>query len=397
MKIPAKYQFIILLGKALHKYGVPSYKIQGYLEQIAGQRKIDAQFSDLPTWIHYVFYEDNGETHSHAERVSPGEWNLGALSDMDRIANDVLVDKLTEQEAIGALQALDKPSNVREMFFQGLGFATSAGAFSIILGTNWFSSLLATIMGILVYLITLVAKKSRYVNSTLETLSSFIVAFLVGGVYIVYPNVNVLLTILSAIIPFVPGLSITTALEEITSRSLVSGTAKLFDALTSLFKQLFGVILAVALLHFMYDFELKEVKDDIPYWINHIAVVLMGLSLLPAFRVRKKDAIWGVLLGVMAYNVTILLWPIGVLMGAFVGTLVVVIASKLISKITKTPKIVYQVQGTIMLVPGSKAFIGFGDYFMGSSNASLDMFLAALYIFMGIIGGLIFTGSFRDN
>ncbi len=396
MKIPAKYQFVILLGTLLHKYGVPSYKIQGYLEQIADKKKLDARFSDLPTWIHYVFYEDNGETYSYAERVLPGEWNLGALSDTDEITHKVLNNQLSEKEAIESLNSLDKPLTLKQILLQGLGFATSAGAFSIILGTNWVSSLLATIMGILVFLITLVARKSRYVNSTLETLSSFVVAFIVGGVYIIYPHINVLFTILSAIIPFVPGLAITTALEEITSRSLVSGSAKLFDALTSLFKQLFGVILAIALLHFMYKFEFQEVKDDIPDWINHIAVVLMGLSLLPVLNVRKKDSVWGVLLGVVAYNVTIWLWPVGVLMGAFVGTVIVVIASKLISKITHAPKIVYQVQGTIMLVPGSKAFIGFGDYFVGSSTASFEMFMLAMYIFMGIIGGLIFTGSFRE-
>ncbi len=395
MNIPNKYQFIILIGETLHKYGVPSYKIQSYLEQIAEKRKMNAKFSDLPTWIHYVFYEDK-QTFSHVERVLPGEWNLGALSRTDEIIHSVLENKLSEKEAVKELKNLDTPISSQKLFLQGLGFATSSGAFSIILGVNWFSAFLATMMGILVFFITQVAKKSRYVNSTLETLSSFIVAFIVGGVYIIYPNVNVLFTILSAIIPFVPGLAITTALEEITSRSLVSGTAKLFDAFTSLFKQLFGVILAISFLHILDNFEFQEVKDNIPDWINHIAVVLMGLSLLPVLNVRKKDAVWGVLLGVLAYNVTILLWPVGVLMGAFVGTVIVVVVSKLIGDLIKTPKIVFQVQGTIMLVPGSKAFIGFGDYFVGTSGASLDMFVLALYIFMGIIGGLIFTGSFRN-
>ena len=56
------------------------------------------------------------------------------------------------------------------------------------------------------------------------------------------------MTILASIIVFIPGLSITTALEEITARNLVSGTAKLFDALVSLFKQFFGVVMGLVIL-----------------------------------------------------------------------------------------------------------------------------------------------------
>jgi uncharacterized membrane protein YjjP (DUF1212 family) len=68
---------------------------------------------------------------------------------------------------------------------------------------------------------------------------------------------NVGLSIISAIIIFVPGLSLTIALEEITSKNLVSGTAKLFDAIISFFiKQFFGVILGLTCLKFVIDFEI---------------------------------------------------------------------------------------------------------------------------------------------
>ncbi len=120
------------------------------------------------------------------------------------------------------------------------------------------------------------------------------------------------------------------------------------------------------------------------------------MCLIPSLNIRKKDALPGILIGVIAYNVTLLLWPLGVLISAFIGTVVIVITSNLIAKITKTPKIVYQVQGTIMLVPGSKAFIGFSDLLVNKTDGYADILELTSYIFMGIIGGLIFSGSFKD-
>ncbi len=79
MYIPEKYRFIVLLGRALHKYGVPSYKIQSYLEQIAKKKNIEGSFSDLPTWIHYNFPQKGEPDYNYVKRVPPGEWNLGAL------------------------------------------------------------------------------------------------------------------------------------------------------------------------------------------------------------------------------------------------------------------------------------------------------------------------------
>ena len=47
-----KYQFIVELGKALHIYGIPSYKIQSYLTEVAKTKGIVGSFMDFPTWIH---------------------------------------------------------------------------------------------------------------------------------------------------------------------------------------------------------------------------------------------------------------------------------------------------------------------------------------------------------
>jgi uncharacterized membrane protein YjjB (DUF3815 family) len=87
-----------------------------------------------------------------------------------------------------------------------------------------------------------------------------------------------------------------------------------------------------------------------------------------------------------------------VLVSTFIGTLTIVGISRLFGRISKTPKTVYLTQGIIMLVPGSKSFMGLSNSFLNSSiTGSVNLFEQVAFILMGIIGGLLFAGTFRER
>ncbi|MFA8436086.1 MAG: threonine/serine exporter ThrE family protein [Marinifilaceae bacterium] len=399
MKIPKQYQFIIQLGRALHIYGVPSHKIQIYLTQVAKTKGIRGSFMDSPTWINYVFYSDNeDESYNHIESVSPGGLNLGALSRSVEITDQVLADKMDFEEASLQLRMVYKQSKNVNHLILTLAFALGAGSFSLLLGTNWVSCAVATLMGGVVYGFTYLSLKSSFVNNTLEALASFVVTLMIGVLSLWLPSLNIPLTILSAIIIFIPGLAITTALEEITYRSLVSGSAKLFDAFISLFKQFFGTLLGLSVLPLFFDVNIGPVAGNLPVWLGYLAIPLLSACLLPIFQVRRKDMLYGVLTSIISYGVTVLLSFSGILISTFLGSIAVVLVSNLFSHITRSPRHVFITQGIIMLVPGSKAFIGISTVFLGSpmENAG-NLGLQIAYILMGVIGGLIFSGGFNTK
>ncbi len=397
MQIPQQYKFIVQLGKALHIYGVPSYKSQIYLTEISEKKGIKGSFMDTPTWINYVFYEEDEHTYNHVECVPPGELNLGALSEVVEITNNVISNELTFAEAHTQIKEIESNQRGYSKLIELLSFMFSAGSFCVILNTNWLSVLVATFIGALVYGITLLARHSSYIRSTLESMVAFGATISTGLLSTVLPDLNISMTILASIIVFIPGLSITTALEEITSRSLVSGTAKLFDALVSLFKQFFGVVLGLALLPLVIDIHPHDVVDDIPAWVDFIAILILSLSLMPVFKVRPKDIPLGVVTGFVCFYTTLLLGFAGIMVSIFCGTIVAVAVSKLFTHLTKVPRLVYLIPGLIMLVPGSKAFIGLSTLFLDAQVSNSYMGEQVLYIFMGIIGGLIFSGTFMDR
>jgi uncharacterized membrane protein YjjP (DUF1212 family) len=397
MRVPEKYKFIVKLGKALHTYGVPSYKSQIYLSEIAEKKGIKGSFMDTPTWINYTFFEEDDHTYNHVERVPPGELNLGALSRIVEITNNVLNNKLSFSKAKIEIERIQTERLGYRKIIELIAFIASAGAFSIILDGIWASAALAAFNGALIYGITLWSNKSMYIKNILESLVSFLATVITILVAQYVTQINITMTILASIIVFIPGLSITTALEEITSKSLVSGTAKLFDALVSLFKQFFGVVLGLTVMSKFYDVVPNDVMRDIPTWVDYIAVAFLALSLLPVFKVRSKDLIFGVIAGFASYYTTVLMGFSGLMISIFVGTIVAVIASKIFSKITKSPELVFLIPGIIMLVPGSKAFIELSSILIEAAPGYANTGEQILYIFMGIIGGLLFSGSFIEG
>lgn len=399
MSTPKKYQFIIQLGKALHRYGVPSYKIESFLNKVSERQGITGTFMDLPTSINYIFYENHDQnTYNYVERVAPGVFNLGALANSVEVARNLLDNKISIDEAKAQLLTIKNQPGHYHPLFQIFSFGIAASAFSLLMGTNWISFITSFFVGIVIGFITHFARKSDYITSTLESLASFTATIIIGLLSIPFPEINISLTILASIIIFIPGLAITTALEEITSKSLVSGTAKLADAIISLFKQFFGVILGLNLLPLLIDLQHNDTIHNIPKWVSYCAIPLFSLALIPSFNVRKKDIFFSLIVSSLSFATIYLLAPLGILLSTFLGTITTVTLSTIVKNITQTPRIVFLTQGIITLVPGSKTFIGLSSIFLNDSTTnSVNMAEQVTFILMGIIGGLIFSGAFKDT
>lgn len=397
MKIPEKYQFIVELGKALHIYGIPSYKIQTYLTEVAKTQGITGSFMDLPTWINYVFYEDEN-SYNYIESIPPGNLNLGAFSKIDELTNNVIDAKISSNSVTEELKNIHAKTKEVNHYYLTLAYAFSAGCFSLLIGTNMVSFIFSFLLGAFIYLLVHLSTKSKYLENIFESFSALIVTIISCLLTLFFPELNLGLTILASIIIFIPGLAITTALEEITSKSLVSGGAKLFDAIILLFKQFFGVLLGLGLMSTLIDINLTNNISEMPKWTIFCAIIIFPITLIPIFQVRKKDMFFGVLTGAIGFFITILLSRYGVLVSTFIGTLAIVGISRVFGRITKTPKTVYLTQGIVMMVPGSKSFMGLSSSFLNSSIAgSGNLFEQVAFILMGIIGGLLFAGTFRER
>ncbi len=243
-----KRRFIIKLGKALHKLGSTAYRLEDSLLSIAKFLDLRASFIITPTALTFILSDDeDDQQYNHLVRVSPGDIDLGSLARIDELVDELINGDRTLEEAIERLaEVRDKPAPYGTLlsFF---AFGASSGAFAMLMHTSWHDVFWSAILGWVIFGFVLWAERSRRMTELLEPLCALVASLAASLISIFDPSINIPMVILSSIIVFIPGLSLTVGLSELAARHLMSGTARIMDGIMMLFKLYFGAVLGMAL------------------------------------------------------------------------------------------------------------------------------------------------------
>jgi uncharacterized membrane protein YjjP (DUF1212 family) len=391
-----KRRFIIRLGKALHKLGTTAYRLEDNLLNIAQFLQLRASFIIAPTSLTFILSDDDDDQqYNHLVRVTPGEIDLGSLARIDELVDELTSGERTLVEAIARLEEINNKPPPYGFIFTFLAFGASSGAFAMLMHTSWNDVFWSTLLGFLVFGFVAWAEKSRRITEMLEPFAALTTAMLASAITLIDPSINVPMVILSSLIAFIPGLSLTVGLSELAARHLMSGTARIMDGVMVLFKIYFGAVLGVALAELIWGKVNFVAPLNTPYWTSWIAVTTLSISLVILFKARLKDAPWGIIAGFIAYAVSV--WAsnyLGIALGAFVGAFALGIYSNLFSRLMNLPSSIVRLLGLVVLVPGSKVYIGLNSLVSGQNilaSSSSDIGSQAFLIFMSLVAGIIFS------
>lgn len=245
-----RQKFILTLCKAFMGYGAPNHRLEEYMRRTAQVLEIDASFVYFPGVIIVSFGDPSTKiSEIRVIRVSQG-FDLSKLDDAQDIYKAVVHDRLGVEEAI---HKLDDLLTCRPIFnnFWMIIFYGLASAFIIIwFNGSWLDMIPSFAMGCIVGFFQLViAPKSTLYSSVFEVASSILLSFLGRAIGSIYGG---RLFCFSAIVQsglamILPGYTILSGALEIQSRSIVSGTVRMFYAIVySLFLG-FGITLGSAL------------------------------------------------------------------------------------------------------------------------------------------------------
>jgi len=391
----AKRRFIRRLGKALHQMGTPAFRWEAYLNEVSLLLNVKGQYLATPTYLTFVFGDvDLGDTHTEIMRVTPGDLDLGKLADVDRLVHELIDGAIDIEQADFRIRQIAN-INRDDHLGQVAAFALTSLSFAILMGTNWYDVFFSGLLGGFVYGMIILASKNPRFTMSLEATSSLLTAFIATALSFFVPSINPPLIVLSAIIVFIPGLALTMGLEELAQRSLISGTARVMDALMMMFKLLFGAMIGLFIGHFLFPDAGSNYAVTLPLWSKWVGIMGLSLSLLKVFSINPEHWFWSLLSGIIAYAATtIASHYFGYSLGCFIGALAVGLYSNFISHQLRTPSSIFLLQGIIILVPGSKAYMGLNALIDGSSMvAGNDIGNQVLVILMSIIGGLIFANT----
>ncbi|HEU4699828.1 MAG TPA: threonine/serine exporter family protein, partial [Gemmatimonadales bacterium] len=346
-------RFVLGLGRALHTYGYSAHGLEEVMGEVAHRLGLITQIFSTPTSI-MVAFGPQDEQQTFLMRVEPGDQDLGKLARLDHVIVEVMQGTLPPAQGARRVAEIVAAPPPYGQGLTTLAYGLSSGAVSRFLGGGLREAAVATVLGLLIGLLALAASRARPLGRVFEPVAAFVASAgaTLAGLWL-HP-LSVFTTTLSGLIVLIPGLTLTVAMTELSSRHLVSGIARLSSAFMLFLTIAFGVALGGKLAAFVAGTPQSVAPAPLPGWTMLVALIVVPLAFTVLLRAEPRDAGWIVVSGVIAfYSSRLGTDALGVELGVFVGAFVVGAASNLYARLLDRPSTIPLVPGILLLVPGS--------------------------------------------
>lgn len=379
---------VVRLAKALHRYGVPAHRMEALLSEVSEKIGIEARFSSTPTSI-FASFGPPEALRTGLIRADPGELNLGKLAELDDLATDIVRDRVSLEEAGPKLEAILAAPRPYTPLVTALAFSLSSGGASYLLGGREREVILGAFIGLWIGLFAIVAERLK-IGRLLEALGGFVATVIALAAMRFLGPLSVQHAVIAGLIVLLPGLSLTIAMTELATRHLTSGTTRLVGATLILLELGFGVAFGSR-----FDPLLPPVPDlgpspDLPSWLFYPALLFASGGFAVLFRTKGRDVPWVMAAGVVSFfSARYGSALVGPELGAFVGALVLGMASNAVARLRDEPASITLVPGLILLVPGSVGYRSIDAFIGHDVTTGLQIAFAVVLIAVGIATGLV--------
>jgi uncharacterized membrane protein YjjP (DUF1212 family) len=345
--------FVLRLGRALHTSGYAANRLEEALSLASDRLGLIGQFFSTPTSIMASFGPQDDQ-RTFMIRVDPGDSDLGKLARTDEITREVLNGRLTPAEGTAQLGQLEHAPPAYGRLVTTLAFGVASGSAARFLGGGWHECLAGLGIGLIIGLLALVAGRMPSLGKVFEPLAALTASVLAAAMAALGLPVSVFLATLAGVIVLIPGLMLTTAMTELSTRHLASGTARFMGALVLLMGIAFGIALGTKVVALVHGSIPAVPVVTLPEWTLLIALVTTPLAFVVLLKAEPRDAPYIILAGALAFaGARIGAATLGPELGAFGGALVTGVAANWYARITNRSSQIVLVPGLLLLVPGS--------------------------------------------
>jgi uncharacterized membrane protein YjjP (DUF1212 family) len=388
--------FVVDLARHLHAYGTTSQRMEGAVESVARRLSLDCQPWSNPTGIILAFSDPSrpaGESDTmRVVRMGPGDTNLRKLCLADGIAEDVISGRMGVSAGRAALRELDRPDSRRARAMLAIGFALASASVAGLLRLPWLDIATSGAIGFLIGLLALAAQSRPRLHEGFEALAGLLAGTVAILVSRLVGPLNLNTVIIASLIVLLPGMSLTLAANELTSRHLMSGTARFAGALMVIVTLTIGTAIALGIADAVGVAPQVRALRPQPEWVVWCALGVAAYAFAVLFRAQRRDyprvmgaVIAGYLISRFAGE-----W-LGPPAGVFLAALAATAAGNGYARWFKRPGALLRLPGIIILVPGSISLRGVISLVQSQDiGAGEAAAMAALNTLMALLAGLIF-------
>lgn len=394
--LPIEIHFLKRYARALHEAGVPAHQMEGLVEAIARSMGFHCDFWSSPTAVFLALRTGEDEDEQNALpiqllRLWPADINLAQTARLYELSDDLIGGRISLALANEKLKQEPLPLLYSPVLMILAGGLASA-AFAVLFGNSWLGIAVASLAGILVGILPRLLPHLQKVGS-LEALSALMVTLFVYALNSIFAGMDTASLIMSGLIVLMPGLALTTAVVEISTHHLTSGSARLAGALAALLKLVLGVMVGSVMAEWLgwkVGGGLQIGTSLPPDWLQWPILLLSGLAFAVLFNVRYRDIYLAVLAAVTGYAVsrTGVIFG-GVEFGVLLAALVVALSGNLLGRWLRRPASLVRVPGIILLVPGALGYRTLTGALLNTNPDSQETVLFATILVVSLVGGLL--------
>jgi uncharacterized membrane protein YjjP (DUF1212 family) len=399
---PAAEAFVLALVQALHRHGLPAYRIESAIARVGRRRQLELTVFTGPTGLTLGLGPLSAQ-RVVLLRVSPGSIYLARIAELAELIEEFGEGRLSLAAASARLGEIERTPPVHGPAVLVLAFALASAASAVFFGAPLGQVALSGAIGLVAGLIQREAARHERFAQLLGVLAAAAAALLAGLATLLPLALERDLVTLAAVIVLLPGYTLTVAMNELVAGHLSSGTARLGGVLATLFLLACGAAIgtagADALLAALPPAMAATAPPQLlPAWAPWLALLLAPVAFKVLFQARDRDLAWIVGASVVAYlGARAGTHALGPLLGAGCGALALGIVSNALSRARLRPASITAVPGLLVLVPGSLGFRGVSTLFsadpaglFGADAASgIELVTRMLAVAVSLVCGLL--------
>ena len=396
-------RFITDFARRLHIAGVSAARLEGAVKSTATAIGVDCEIWSNPTGI-LLSLADPAEPGSSQQtrvlRLEPAQPNLADLAELDAIAELVIAGRLSVAEASSKMRELDRPPRQSEQIWTVFAFGLASAAVAGLLRTSWVDVTVAGALGTIIGALDVASRGKPHLFAASEAIAAILATVLAAVFAHFVAPLSIQTVVIAALIVLMPGLTLTTAVTELATGQLVTGTARFAGAMVTLFKLTFGSVAGAQIVNALGWSPQVSQGTTLPVLVEVVATLAAAFSFAILFKAARRDVPLVMLSAAAGYVLTRVasVWfaPMQPMQGVtfagavFFSSLVMAAVANIYGRVAGRPGTLVRLPSIMLLVPGSVGFRGIASLVERDYTLGMDTAMAVLSALVALMAGLLF-------